>query len=296
MPATRTGSRQQTSEVTLNPSLAHSPQPLTRSSLSKRRRETRPKSKPVVLGEVIEISSDDDEFVPRVDSVAADLRYQVKKLKEVWCICSFPHSQLFDGLETKENSRLKTELTTIGGELSSAKKEIAELKTTPGIGKGKLDVLQLDDNMGCEICTSRMWSPFILPECGHTFCLSCLQDWFGTTLAQFIAIHPDYHDQQTHNHRLWEAMMQNPLILRTPHAAAYYAQLQQQAPQPQYTCPTCREQVKNRPVEDFALKALIRAITTAAGEGSPKKLDKQTRGKATAPKTGPWDGFFPKVA
>ncbi|KNZ77764.1 hypothetical protein J132_03822, partial [Termitomyces sp. J132] len=141
------------------------------------------------------------------------------------------------------------------------------------------DVLQLDDNMGCEICTSRMWSPFMS---------------IARMRSHILLVLPA--GLQTHNHRLWEAMMQNPLILRTPHAAAYYAQLQQQAPQPQYTCPTCREQVKNRPVEDFALKALIRAITTAAGEGSPKKLDKQTRGKATAPKTGPWDGFFPKVA
>ncbi|KAG6862354.1 hypothetical protein C0995_016052 [Termitomyces sp. Mi166 len=273
MPVTRIGSCQRASEVTSNLPLTSSPQPTTRSSSSKRKRDTALKSKPVISGEVIEISSDDDELAPRVNSVIVDLRRQIKKLKE-------------------ENIRLKTELATSGGELSGAKKEIAKLEAS---SRRKLDVLQLDDSTGCEICTSRMWSPFILSECGHTFCLSCLQDWFGTILAQFIATHPDYHDQQTHNRRLWEAMMQNPLILRTPYAATYYAQLQQQTPQPQYTCPTCREPIKNRPVEDFALKALIRAVAAAVGEGSPKKPEKRARGKTTVPQPGPWDAFFPKV-
>ena len=63
---------------------------------------------------------------------------------------------------------------------------------------------------------------------------------------------------------------------------------------PQYTCPSCREPVKNRPVEDFTLKALVRTLAAAAGENSPQKkeLEQYRRGMA---KPNPWDGFFPRT-
>ena len=138
MPATRTSSRQKATEVTSNPSLTHSPRSATHSSLSMRKKDTLPRSKSVLLGEVIEISSDDDEPVPRADSVVVNLRRQVKKLKEVCCYYPFLRGQLFDCLETKENSRLKAELATSNGELYSAKKELSELKMSSGNGKGKL--------------------------------------------------------------------------------------------------------------------------------------------------------------
>ncbi|KAG6829454.1 hypothetical protein H0H92_004514 [Tricholoma furcatifolium] len=117
-------------------------------------------------------------------------------------------------------------------------------------------------------------------------------DWFNTTLARFITAHPHYNGVQNQNERRWEAMLQNPAY----QIPLYYAQMRQpQAPRPQYTCPTCREPVKNCPVEDFALKALIRAITTATGESSPKKTEVQNKGKSSASNVGHWDAFFPRV-
>jgi hypothetical protein len=58
--------------------------------------------------------------------------------------------------------------------------------------------------------------------------------------------------------------------------------------------------VQNRPVEVFALKALVRTVAAAAGESSPAKPPTVTNnraGKSRAqgvPTMGPWDGFFPR--
>lgn len=143
------------------------------------------------------------------------------------------------------------------------------------------------------------WVSISLPECGHTFCQSCLQDWFGTTLTQFMTTHPHYNVNapNPYAHQLQAFMAQNAYMVHTPHGAAMLAQFQQ--PAPQYTCPTCREVVKNRPVEDFALKALVRTVARAAGESSPEKPQAAIfgvgRGRMPAPRpNGPWDRFFSK--
>lgn len=60
-------------------------------------------------------------------------------------------------------------------------------------------------------------------------------------------------------------------------------------PRPVYTCPVCREEVKNKPVEDFALKGVVRTLAGAMGESSPGK---KANGRAGNGRAGPWDGFF----
>lgn len=70
-------------------------------------------------------------------------------------------------------------------------------------------------------------------------------------------------------------------------------------PQPNYTCPTCREQVRNPPVEDFNLKAIVRAVASVQGESSPRKevgsSSRKKNGKAAAAaREDPWSGFFRK--
>lgn len=121
--------------------------------------------------------------------------------------------------------------------------------------------------------------------CGHTFCQSCLNDWFTSTLVQFMTAHPYYNVNNPPN---YYREYQNPRILQ-----AYLPTLQHQT-QPQYTCPSCREPVKNRPVEDFTLKALVRTLAAAAGECSPKKpiIEKQPGKGQGSRLSGPWDGFF----
>jgi len=147
---------------------------------------------------------------------------------------------------------------------------------------------QLEEHITCEICTLRLWFPYMyvgtllaliisaiynepqtsfafvhsLPGCGHTFCQSCLQDWFSTNLSNHRHDFPTYNQNQYHQ------------------------------PQPQYTCPTCRQVVRAKPAEDFVLKAIVRTLASGSGERSPKKYSSPTRTGVGAAKGGPWDVFF----
>lgn len=62
----------------------------------------------------------------------------------------------------------------------------------------------------------------------------------------------------------------------------------QTEPLPVYTCPTCRQVVRIKPVEVFALKSVVGTISDAMGESGPKNK----KGKKK-PSVEPWDGFFP---
>lgn len=154
-----------------------------------------------------------------------------------------------------------------------------------------------------------------LPECGHVFCESCLQDWFSTTLQQHLTNHPNYSlananaPLPAHLRTLVAQCRQHPgntgLKLQLEAQIALHRVHQYENRQmggavgdgldPVYTCPTCREEVKTRPVEDFALKAVVRVVAEAMGEGSPSKATVARGGRGAKGKKlgGPWDGFFP---
>lgn len=89
-----------------------------------------------------------------------------------------------------------------------------------------------------------------------------------------------------------QAFLQNPHALNNPQVATMLAL--HLPPEPEYTCPSCREPVRVRPAEVFTLKALVRTVATAAGEVIPKETTLRGKAKATIPPTGPWDGFFPR--
>ncbi|KAJ3885813.1 hypothetical protein GG344DRAFT_82314 [Lentinula edodes] len=66
-------------------------------------------------------------------------------------------------------------------------------------------------------------------------------------------------------------------------------------PQPHYTCPLCRKQVRNPPVEDFNLKKIVRAVASVQGESSPRKEEagsSRRKEKAPAQREDPWSSFF----
>lgn len=258
--AVRQHVRASSHDVTLVPPSDH--------SALKERKDMVRKRKPLVpLGEVIEISSDDESPAPSIpNTIVADLRRQIKKLKE-------------------ENAQCKQDLVEAEKEVVRARETVSEMQTSLQPEKGKLilDTSHVEDQLSCEVCTGRLWSPYILPECGHIFCQTCLQDWFNTTLAHFLTTHPHYD-------------VNNPIPYLQPFQHVPQAIVHQQAPQ--YTCPTCRATVQNRPVEVFTVKALVRTVAAAIGENSPKKppaaMDiRAGKNRVQGVQTmGPWDGFF----
>jgi len=182
-------------------------------------------------------------------------------------------------------------ISQLQAKVLSLQKENASLKAR-NLDKKKvtLDISQIEDHISCEICTCKLWRPFILPECGHTFCQSCLEDWFNSTLAQYKVTHPQYNtNANANNHALSIPGHIRELLDRLSFPVQYQLQIQQ--PAPQYTCPICREQVKNKPIEDFALKSLVTTIAAAVGESTPTKLGGKAK-LGAGRRDGTWDAFF----
>ncbi|KAJ7209593.1 hypothetical protein GGX14DRAFT_302122, partial [Mycena pura] len=141
------------------------------------------------------------------------------------------------------------------------------------------DATQFEDLINCEICTMTMLKPYVLGGCGHTFCVNCLAEWFGTILAQHMTVYPDWSSPVPPFLHLV-----GPRLRTDPHVAAMIAR---NGPQPEYSCPTCRAPVATKPVEHYILKALIQNLS------SPKNaVKRQGKGKAKTVAEGPFDGFF----
>ncbi|KAF8499575.1 hypothetical protein F5888DRAFT_1683395 [Russula emetica] len=127
-----------------------------------------------------------------------------------------------------------------------------------------LSISALDDAICCDVCTHTMWSPYLLSNCGHTFCQGCLTDWFNTTLA--------------HHHQIGARGV---------------------AP---YTCPSCRLPARTPPVQNFSLKRIVRLAAESRGESSPRRPQAPLpppmppmRGRGGARRDsppGPFDIFF----
>ncbi|KAF9528524.1 hypothetical protein CPB83DRAFT_854310 [Crepidotus variabilis] len=260
----------------------------------------RSKGKIALPEDIIEISSDDESDSP----LAAALPRRQPTAKTTELSSSQDPAAIADfrrqiSRYRDETAKCKRDLDKACKELSTLREENKELQLLrkPGNNKVSLDTDKISDHLDCEICTTRMWAPYVLPDCGHTFCQSCLGDWFAQTQAQYINSHPHYNPN---------ALMTNPAvnnlyqvvqsIIINPHAANHphvKALLNQTLPQhPEYTCPTCREPITSRPTESFVVKAMVRTVAAALGECSPKKPS-TGRGKAAANASGPWDGYFP---
>ncbi|KAJ7094009.1 hypothetical protein B0H15DRAFT_149725 [Mycena belliarum] len=180
----------------------------------------------VNLGDIIEISSDEDEEPVARSTVATfKLQERIRVLE-------------------KENARIK--------------KENEEIK------KQQTVVADVEDQVTCEVCAAKMWSPFILPDCGHTFCQRDLEDWFATSLKQHRKVYPNY-DVNTAPVNIYGVVQRLPL--------------------PAYSCPKCRQKVRSKPIQNFALKGLVRIVADKVGESSPKKLPGSSANV--------WSRFFP---
>ncbi|KAJ7216586.1 hypothetical protein GGX14DRAFT_50984 [Mycena pura] len=172
--------------------------------------------------DIIEISSDEDDEPIFRDAGASKLKERIIQLE-------------------KENASIKSE--------NEAMKQNQTMTT------------ELEDGVTCEICSSKMWSPFILPDCGHTFCQKDLEDWFSAALKQHRNTYPNFH-----------AGMAGPMLGMM------------QLPLPPYSCPKCREKVRSKPIQNFAVKSFVRVVAKHARETSPKKA---------ASSNNIWSQFFP---
>ncbi|KAJ3756866.1 hypothetical protein EV360DRAFT_84540 [Lentinula raphanica] len=293
MPVTRLSRQDSVIEVQPSPNLRN----------SKNRTSKPPRPKPIVYQDVIEISDSEDgqaiapSHLPLKRKHDLQLERDLKKLKQ-------------------ENDELKNKENKYKADIARSQDELTLLRSTysnASSSKDHVAISQLDDSITCEVCAAKMWTPYmwvarsIKPlymtpnlvsslACGHTYCKSCLQDWFSTILQKHMAAHPQYR------------LNNQPPRTATRDPVAIYAEAMVRAlynnagvPEPQYTCPTCREQVRSPPVEDFNLKKIVRAVASAQGEASPQKevtrpsgRTSRAREKAPAGREDPWSGFFPK--
>ncbi|KAJ8518064.1 hypothetical protein ONZ45_g4842 [Pleurotus djamor] len=251
------------------------------------KRPTKKNTGPVNALDVIEIS-DDEDAIPlppprpsKKELQIRDLRKQLDQLREV------------NGQVAKDLERTQALLDDAQSTKEQLAREVVELKQLKQAPKTKhIDPMELEDSVNCEICTGKMWKPYILPECGHSFCESCLQDWFTTSLARHAQTHPGYDVNRP------TAPIPAHMLMMHPQLHQILAMYDQANPQPEYTCPTCRVRVRTRPVEDFALKAIVRTVAQAEGENSPRKsapTAAKNKGKKRQVLTSPWDAYFPKA-
>ncbi|THH14462.1 hypothetical protein EW146_g5872 [Bondarzewia mesenterica] len=288
--------------------------PATRSSVSRlrtRASDTPYSSSPVAPStptppdnEIIVISSDDEsEHPPRRSRVPArkgKSKARTSRVStdneviEISDISSASDGRRVSGevLELrKQIKRLEEKQRLLEMQLSQAHEDYERLaKPAPPVKAEKsVPVSALADVICCEICTDKMWSPYVLTDCGHIFCQGCLTDWFNTTLVQYLNAHPTYN--------LNLPYIDDATLARLPVQLRGYIQGVYKQERPNYTCPTCRKEVRHHPIESFAMKTVVRLVADANGEKSPRKASTSTRvtragrgGAATV--DGAFDGFF----
>ncbi|KAI0633321.1 hypothetical protein C8Q77DRAFT_1114328 [Trametes polyzona] len=227
--------------------------------------------------EIIEISSDDDDAPPakRPSGSMSALERRVKELEE----------------ENKKwkQALLASQAAQTAQPQSPPSTPHKEPKPTPH-AKSDQFISAIDEHVSCEICTMKMWNPYTL-ACGHTFCMDCLQDWFSTALAQHMATHPHYNPQASIPRHWRDALARPDLSIGARRQIELeIRRLSDAIPQPSYSCPTCRVEVRNKPAENFVVKHIVRTVAGAQGESCPKPAPPPRLGHRIE---GPWDGFFP---
>ncbi|KAI0044643.1 hypothetical protein FA95DRAFT_1562025 [Auriscalpium vulgare] len=272
MPVTRASTAQ--SRTFSSPYASRSPPPISRKA----------KAPAASSSDVIVISSDEEDTKPAITArrkgkgksrmLAAKASLEIIELSDSTRSVSSAAPSSNDRSELR---RVKDEAAKLRADVARLKQENARnkdlynkyllenehLRSQKKLQAASVPVTLLEDVVCCEICTAKMWSPFLMPDCGHTFCQTCITDWFTTIRTKHLATNPHLNEH---------TLLTLPPALR-----------------PQYTCPACRTTVRTCPVECFTLKTVVRVVADAVGESSPRKSG-PSRGRAK--QGGVWDGFF----
>ncbi|KAI0311903.1 hypothetical protein OF83DRAFT_709262, partial [Amylostereum chailletii] len=164
----------------------------------------------------------------------------------------------------------------------------AESKEKADIPASMISTSSLEDIINCEICTLKMWSPFILSDCGHVFCQKCLNDWFQSAMVQHMTNNPNFRPELAPL-----PLEPGHLVGLTPHEQQFFAARNNAGSRPKYSCPSCRAAVKHRPAECYSIKALVRLVAEKEGEKDPREVTVGgRRGKGRAIVSDPWEGYF----
>ncbi|KZP18689.1 hypothetical protein FIBSPDRAFT_956063 [Athelia psychrophila] len=257
-------------------------------SIRRQKRKAPGRATPIALEDVLEISDDDDQLMKRRSRALGKTNEN---------LASAGRSSL--------NPAVMDQINALQLRLSKATYKEAELqaKITELNAKSSLDPELLDDEVSCQLCYTRNWTPYLLPDCGHVSCHACLTSWFSTTLQKHMNTHPTYSPAHARmmplrTRNLLAQVRQNPdaqngmlrVQLEMEIIQHRFVQLQAQLaggpPEPRYECPACRKQVKVRPVEVYPLKAVVQIVGEAMGESRPNEAGPIVAGAR------PWDGFF----
>ncbi|KAI1110009.1 hypothetical protein F5Y14DRAFT_386231 [Nemania sp. NC0429] len=125
------------------------------------------------------------------------------------------------------------------------------MATPKGSGSG----VDLEKELNCSICTELLFQPLTLLDCLHTFCGSCLKEWF------------EWQKTSTEN-------------ARTPPAPGT----------PVFTCPACRA-----PVRDTRRNATVTSLLDIFLASSPDKARSEPEQEELRQKYKPGDNVLPQI-
>ncbi|KAG2052408.1 hypothetical protein BDR06DRAFT_520224 [Suillus hirtellus] len=270
---------------------------------SSSRSKRKPFKRPLPTREVLEISSSSDEgpMLPKAlgNERTSSWERENSTMKQV---TEDLERQVADQRIQLDNLKMRLEeqnqeLVAQSQEIDASHQEIhlqqeklAALQAK-GTSQSTIDTTELGDMLSCDICAHLMHSPYLLLDCGHTYCEGCLKGWFDETLTKHTRAHPGYNA----NRRFVPRNLPQVLNAISPYIS-YPIQMSLQAmynvsrqQQPEYTCPGCRTEITGKPVVNFAVKDMVSIVGSVL-----RQPDARREPIGHGQQAGPFDGFFPR--